>query len=260
MNQWEIYAKNTLSNNLGQQESFDFDVQVEKNGIPKSRNTKLGVYKTSSSKANAPKTSSLKTNVSNVSVSQVKTLESVLPTQGWPKSELSEVNCVDSESVLQLLLPTLTKLNAQNRWITLISPPADINLKLFAHYGIDPSRVLLIHPKNDVDDKVTMNKALKNGTSGIVILWASQLNKRYLAQWRKSVKQGNSTGIIINLTQETCFSSSVALSFNVSRQSESLLVSEIKIFGVTQRKNNNFIFSKFDLDATLDGGVFRNHH
>lgn len=217
MNQWEIYSQNTLNNTIAHQESFEFASQPEKTSIAK-----------------------------------VKTLESVLPTQGWPKSELSEVDCVDSESVLQLLLPTLTKLNAENRWITLISPPADINQKLFAHYGIDPSRVLLIHPKNDVDDKVTMNKALKNGTSGIVVLWASQLNKRYLAQWRKSVKQGNSTGIIINLTQKTCDSNSIALSFNVRTEDELLSVSHIKIFGVKQTQKSKILFSKIDLDAALD--------
>ena len=223
MNQWEIYAKNTLDNSIGYQESFDF----------------------------------VDPNVNQT----LNALESVLPTQGWPKAELSEVNSVDTESVLQLLLPTLSKLNAQNRWITLISPPSDINQKLFAQYGIDPSRVLLIHPKNDVDDKVTMNKALKNGTSGIVILWASQLNKRYLAQWRKSVKQGNSIGVIVNMTEKSCNSSSVALSFNVSSKSESLLVSEVKLFGY-QQAHNKATFSKADLTEAFESGLNSNsdHH
>lgn len=217
MSQWEIYSQKILNTGAGYQESFEFANPV--------KNTQIG---------------------------EAKTLESVLPTQGWPQAELSEVCSADSENVLQLLLPTLTKLNAQNRWITLISPPADINQKLFAYYGIDPSRVLLIHPKNDVDDKVTMNKALKNGTSGIVILWASQLNKRYLAQWRKSVKQGNSTGIIVNMTKKSCNSNSIALSFKVRTRNESLSIADIKLFGIQQAQNNDILFSKIDLGTTLN--------
>ena len=218
MSQWEIYSQKKISNGSGYQESFEFAYPIKKIRDQKS----------------------------------ARTLDSVLPTQGWPQAELSEVSSGDSESVLQLLLPTLAKLNAQNRWITLISPPADINQQLFAYYGIDPSRVLLIHPKNDVDDKVTMNKALKNGTSGIVIFWASQLNKRYLAQWRKSVKQGNSTGIIINMTQKSCDSNSIALSFNVRTGVKSLSISGIKLFGIQQAQNNEILFSKIDLESTLD--------
>ena len=223
MNQWKIYSEETSNESIGVQESFNFDYPVV-----------------------------------NRSERSLKTLDAVLPTQGWPKAELSEVNCRDSESVLQLLLPTLSKLNAQNRWITLISPPADINQKLFAYYGIDPSRVLLIHPKDDVDDKATMNKALKNGTSGIVILWATQLNTRYLAQWRKSVKQGNSTGIIVNLSLQASDSQSVALSFNVTSLEKTILVDQVKLFRVAQAKNDNFLFSKVDLDEQPKRQLLKN--
>jgi len=220
MSHWGIYSQKMLNHCVGYQESFEFsNPNIE---------TRIG---------------------------KTPTLESVLPTQGWPQGELSEVCSEDTENALQLLLPTLSKLNAQNRWITLISPPADINQKLFAFYGIDPSRVLLIHPKNDVDDKVTMNKALKNGTSGIVILWASQLNKRYLAQWRKSVKQGKSTGIIVNMTKKSCNSNSIALSFNVSTSNESLSITGIKLFSIQQAQNDEILFSKVDLDSTLDEHV-----
>ena len=217
MSQWDIYSESALNGDFELQESFDFSCHPE--SFAKIKN---------------------------------KTLESVLPTQGWPKAEISEINCSHSDSVLQLLLPTLAKLNAQNRWISLISPPGEINPKIFAHYGIDMSKVLLIHPKNDVDDKVTMNKALKNGTSGIVILWAEQLNKRYLAQWRKSVKQGNSTGIIVNMSRESSCSNSVALSFSVSTVEESLQVNNINLFGIRQPQRSKILFSKTDLTAIAD--------
>jgi len=224
MNQWDIYSDTVsdqgLNQGLSYQESFDFEIPVSKSDEE-----------------------------------TIQALESILPTQGWPKSELSEINCLDSESALQLLLPTLAKLNAQNRWITLISPPADINQRLFAHYGIDSSRILLIHPKNAVDDKVTMNKALKNGTSGIVILWSSQLNKRYLAQWRKSVKQGNSTGIIVNMAHEDNSSESIALSFNVDVEENSIFINEIKLFGIHQVQRSVMALPKINLGSILQPNI-----
>jgi len=230
MNQWEIYSERTSNDGFGVQQSFVFASPVQSPIDNAEKSDRRGI----------------------------RTLDSVLPTQGWPKAELSEVDCSDSESVLQLLLPTLANLSAQNRWITLISPPADINQKLFAYYGIDTSRVLHIHPKDDVDDKVTMNKALKNGTSGIVILWASHLNTRFLAQWRKSVKQGNSTGIIINLSAETSNSESVALSFNVSTKKKSLLVNNVKLFGTIQSPQDAIVFSKINLETPPKRRLLKN--
>lgn len=212
MSQWDIYSNRADDAKFGQQESFDFSYNP--NALEKAHG---------------------------------RTLDTVLPTQGWPKAELSEINSDNSESVLQLLLPTLAKLNAENRWISLISPPADINLQLFAHYGIDTSKVLLIHPKNEVDDKVTMNKALKNGTSGIVIFWATHVNRRYLAQWRKSVKQGDSTGIIVNMSHDASCSDSVALSFEVLTEETMLFVGNIRLFGVSDLKHEKISFCKKDL-------------
>ncbi len=217
MNQWNIYADSTTNSDFGRQESFDFSF------CPAKLEQKMG-----------------------------GTLDAVLPTQGWPKAELSEINCTSSENILQLLLPTLAKLTAQKRWISLISPPVDINLTLFSYYGIDTSRVLLIHPKNDVDDKVTMNKALKNGTSGIVIFWTTELNKRYLAQWRKSVKQGRSMGIIVNMSQKKTYSDSIALSFQVDTEAQLLSVSEIRLFGVGQAQRKKIRFSKVDVNGVME--------
>jgi len=223
MNQWNIYADNTARNDLGQQKSFDFSFCAAK------LEQKMG-----------------------------GSLEAVLPTQGWPKAESSEINCMSSNNVLQLLLPTLAKLTAQKRWISLISPPADINLTLFSYYGIDTSRVLLIHPKNDVDDKVTMNKALKNGTSGVVIFWTTELNKRYLAQWRKSVKQGRSMGIIVNMSQEKQCSESIALSFQVDTEAQLLSVSDIRLFGVGQTQREKIMFSKVNVNGVMERRLLPN--
>jgi len=189
-------------------------------------------------------------------------IESVLPYSAWPVGELSEIRTEDTENIFHLLLPLLSKLSSQNRWITLISPPADIDKKLFAYHGIDVSRVLLIHPKNAVDDTATMNKALKNGTSGIVIMWTDRVAKRFVAQWRKSVKQGNCRGVIVNrdLT-EHCFPS-VALALKVSSSDQSITITSTQRFGreISYRAKRSFPIVRFDnqvLDTMVSGSYCR---
>jgi len=220
MSCWDIYAeKSSKLENEVYQESFDFDV------------------------GDAPSTD----------VTQEGDTE--VPMLQWPETELSEISCANSDSILQLILPTLAKLNGRNRWITLISPPADINPKLFAYYGIDPSRVLLIHPREDVDDKVTMNKALKNGTSGIVVFWVKKMNKRFLAQWRKSVKQGSSTGVIVNMSKRSVSSTSVALSIAIKGANGSLSIRKVKRFGVDQDCKPDLMNSLAGFDSCMEKAI-----
>ncbi len=158
-------------------------------------------------------------------------VDSLLPYSAWPVGELSEIRAKTDDNIFHLLLPLLSKLNAENRWITLISPPSNVDKKLFAYHGIDVSRVLLIHPKGAVDDTVTMNKALKNGTSGIVIMWTDQLPQRYVAQWRKSVKQGNCRGVIVNHDVTEHYSSSVALALDVQLSDKIISITSMQQFG-----------------------------
>ena len=209
MSSWDIYSSDkSITPDYGIQQSFDFD--------------------------------STKHSVS----SGTSVLDNFLPEGGWPGCELSEVVCDRFETGLQLLLPLLAKANAENRWITMISPPANLNQSLFTFYGIDMSRVLLIHPKNDVDDKVTMNNALKNGKSHIVIFWTKNLTTRFLAQWRKSVKQGSCVGVIIHEKGKNHNSRSVALTIEAKSKDDGILLKRARKFGVQQKPKPEIILPK----------------
>ena len=167
----------------------------------------------------------------NYSPSNSANIESVLPFSACPVGELSEIRTKTDENIFHLLLPILSKLNSENRWITLISPPSDIDKKLFAYHGIDVSRVLLIHPSCTSKDTVIMNKALKNGNSGIVIMWTDKLPKRFVAQWRKSVKQGNCRGVIVNHDTTDHYSESVALALDVKSSDKAITIIPTQKFG-----------------------------
>jgi len=218
MNHWELYGNGDLLATLNAQQSFDFDFVEKKQG-----------------------------NSIPVVIKKIPELNSVLPTRIWPVGELSEIRCKKNVKLFHLLLPLLSKLNDEKRWITLIAPPMDIDKKLFAYHGIDVSRVLLIHPNEAIDDTITMNKALKNGTSGMVILWADKIKKRFVAQWRKSVKQGNCRGIIVNHDTVDHGSNSVALTLNVKSSRKSITITSTKKFGKLFRDSGGKSYPILDI-------------
>ena len=221
---WELYAdrRNTDTTNLKRRRLYPQQISetTSKVEVQQSFEFSFAASTTSKSLVSEKKT----TNRNNP-------IDAVLPFSAWPVGELSEVRTKNDENIFHLLLPLLSKLNSEKRWITLISPPSDIDKKLFAYHGIDVSRVLLIHPKDSVDDTVTMNKALKNGTSGIVIMWTDKLPLRFAAQWRKSVKQGNCRGVIVNHDTEEHFSPSIALSLDVKTSSKAISINSLQRFG-----------------------------
>ncbi|MDX1811224.1 MAG: SulA-like leucine-rich domain-containing protein [Gammaproteobacteria bacterium] len=167
-----------------------------------------------------------------------------------PESELTEVVCSDAIGSLYALLPCLARLSEQNRWITLIAPPAYLDEKLFALFGIDPSRVLLIHPKDKAQETQVMNTALKNGKSGIVIYWTDKLSKRFLAQWRKSVKQGECSGVVVNGGNVMSDSLSVAVTLSVHAMDKYIKVQKLKEFGVEADRVNETILPRFAVSTS----------
>ena len=167
---------------------------------------------------------------------------------------MTEFVCSDGAGAFYSLLPGLAQLSEQNRWITLISPPKGLDEKLFALYGIDPSRVLLIHPKEGTQNITVVNKALKNGKSGIVVYWAANVPSRFLAQWRKSVKQGQCIGVWMNSSGRASASQSVAVTANVIVESKYVKVRKIMDFGVRLIQFSDTVLPKFNLNFTLARG------
>jgi len=178
-------------------------------------------------------------------------LDGFLPEGGWSNCELSEIVCDHFETGFQLLLPLLAKADAENRWITMVSPPANLDQSLFNYYGIDMSRVLFIHPKGDVDDKSTMNNALKHGKSDVVIFWTKNLAARFLAQWRKSVKQGSCAGVIIHEKGKSHGSRSVAVTIEAACRENDISLKYSKRFGVTQKPKPEIILPKVCMENVV---------
>jgi cell division inhibitor SulA len=99
-------------------------------------------------------------------------LDRLLHLNGWPKGEITEIISGNTGiGELQLLLPTLAKLNNQNRWITLIAPPHLPYLASWQQAGISSSRLLLIFPKNHHDALWAAEQCLKSKTCSSLLFW-----------------------------------------------------------------------------------------
>ncbi len=178
-----------------------------------------------------------------------------------PINELTEIVCQDSLNSIYALLPVISRLCEQDRWVTLISPPPNLDEKLFALYGIDMSRVLLIHPKGRDQDTTIMNETLKNGKSGIVIHWSGKVPNRFLAQWRKSVKQGGCIGVWVNQNSSPSFSTSVAVTASITATNKYVKIVNNLQFGVSTLASNETVLPKINLELLVTSRVrhYRHH-
>ncbi|WP_435275114.1 SulA-like leucine-rich domain-containing protein [Psychrobium sp. nBUS_13] len=123
---------------------------------------------------------------------------------GWQSQTINEVISADSiNEQLDILLPTLIKLSEQGRWIVLVGAPK-IGLKsLLESNGIDTSRVLLVHPKDQVDALWAMEQALMSGNSSAVLGWPGEIDNRDLKRLQLAAKRTSALTFLFKPTAST---------------------------------------------------------
>lgn len=120
---------------------------------------------------------------------------------GWQSQTINEV--ISSESIseqLDILLPTLTKLSQQGRWIVLVGAPKAGLKPLLESNGIDTSRVLLVHPKGQVDALWAMEQALMSGNSSAVLGWPGEIDNRDLKRLQLAAKRTSALTFLFKAT------------------------------------------------------------
>lgn len=124
-------------------------------------------------------------------------LDAALAGGGWPLGALSEVfheGCGIGE--LRLLMPVLARLSRGGRWIALIAPPYIPYAPALASYGVDLSRLLLVHPRDATDALWAVEQALRSGTCGAVLAWPSRVDDRSLRRLQLAAGQGDALGLL----------------------------------------------------------------
>lgn len=139
-------------------------------------------------------------------------LDEVLPGGGWPQGTLTEI-LADHEGAgaLQLVMPALARLSREGRWLAWIAPPHIPYAPALAAYGVDLSRVLVVHPRADMDAQWAVEQALRSGTCGAVLAWPRIADERSLRRLQLAAETGHTMGLLFRSAWAATQSSPAAL-------------------------------------------------
>ena len=133
-------------------------------------------------------------------------LDRHLPGNGWPRHALTEILVGHhGRGELRLLMPALARLcraghepggdAAQAGWIAWIAPPFQPYPPALAAWGIDLSRLLVVHPKSRSDTLWAAEQALASGNCAAVLLWPDGIDGRFSRRLQLAAEKGRSWAV-----------------------------------------------------------------
>lgn len=119
-----------------------------------------------------------------------------------PRANVTEI-ILPAEQVenFQLLLPMLTQLNREERWLAWIDPPAGLVQKWQQHHGIIQHQLLILRSSPQHSAEILAEKALSAGTCHAVVLWTTRLSRQKTRRLEEASVKGNSHGVILRQRQ-----------------------------------------------------------
>ena len=151
---------------------------------------------------------------------------------GWPQGALTELHYGDAggEGVgeLSLAMPALARLSQQGRWIAWIAPPHIPYAPALAAHGVDLSKLLLVHPRNDADALWATEQALRSGTCGAVLAWPGRADDRALRRLQLAAEEGRSWGLLFRGRRPVREGSPAALRLALEPRPQGLAVRILK--------------------------------
>ncbi|MGB0895557.1 MAG: cell division inhibitor SulA [Parashewanella sp.] len=116
----------------------------------------------------------------------------------WPSDVISKLDSSNfGASELKELSAQLAQLSLQGRWIVLINPNQIDYKSILLQAGVQMSRVLLVHTKDEVETLWAMEKALISGTSSAVVCWTSELDHKDSRRLQLVSRSAQAMGIVI---------------------------------------------------------------
>ena len=113
----------------------------------------------------------------------------------WQHQTVNEFSVNDFDC-LNKLAPTLATLSQQGRWIVLVGAPKAKIKQLLSQYGIASNKVLLVHPKDQVDALWAMEQALMSGTSSAGLGWPGQIEQRDIKRLKIAAKYSSALAFV----------------------------------------------------------------
>ncbi|MEA1081510.1 SulA-like leucine-rich domain-containing protein [Marinobacter qingdaonensis] len=97
----------------------------------------------------------------------------------------------------QLLLPMLTQLNQEKRWLAWIDPPQALVSKWQKMHGIVAGELLVLRSTPDHSAQELAERALSAGTCHAVVMWTRKLGRPAFDALQRASAAGNSHGVIL---------------------------------------------------------------
>ncbi|MBW0146774.1 cell division inhibitor SulA [Marinobacter arenosus] len=97
----------------------------------------------------------------------------------------------------QLLLPMLTQLNQEKRWLAWIDPPQALVSKWQKMHGIVAGELLVLRSTGDHSAQELAEMALSAGTCHAVVMWTRKLGHSAFQALQRASANGNSHGVVL---------------------------------------------------------------
>lgn len=115
-----------------------------------------------------------------------------------PKGNVTEIILPQGQvENFQLLLPMLTQLNQEKRWLAWIDPPQELVNKWQKMHGIVASELLVLRSTSEYPAQQLAERALKAGTCHAVVMWSPKLSRASLKSLQQASAEGNSHGVVL---------------------------------------------------------------
>lgn len=103
----------------------------------------------------------------------------------------------DKANSIPMLLPMLTHLNQESRWLALIDPPTELLQQWREQPSLNTNDIMVIHSDDKHDSADLCSKALSAGTCHAVVVWTEGLSKAQFEAFELASASGNSHGIVL---------------------------------------------------------------
>lgn len=151
--------------------------------------------------------------LSRVLSTGIPTLDQCLPGGGWPLGGVIELVSAleDDAEPMDLLMPALTTLSWEDRWVMLIQPPALPPVLLERQLGFDLSRFLVVHERPGDDNALALaERAARTGNAAAVLVWPDRVSNNDYANLKEAAIANDSQIFLLRQLHTACTSSSSA--------------------------------------------------
>lgn len=124
-------------------------------------------------------------------------LDALLPGGGWPRGRLTElVMTQEGAGELQLIMPALSTLSRDDRWLAWITPPYIPFAPALSVQGVDLSKILVVHPRVRANSLWALEQALRSGTCSAVLAWSIAPDTRVQRRLQLAAEIGGSVAFL----------------------------------------------------------------